>query len=53
MHTNTWSCQKSRYPKASKQMKWHLPLLAMREMQIKTARYHYKPTGLVENDMKM
>ena len=25
----------------------------MREMQIKTTRYHYKPTGLVENDMKI
>lgn len=34
-------------------MKWYLTLLVMREMQIKTNRYHYKPTGLVENDMKI
>lgn len=34
-------------------MKWYLTLLVMREMQIKTTRYHYKPTGLVENDMKI
>lgn len=31
----------------------YLTLLFKRKMLIKRTRYHYKPTGLVENDMKM
>lgn len=31
----------------------YLTLLVMRKMLIKRTRYHYKPTGLVQNDMKI
>lgn len=31
----------------------YLTLLFKRKMLIKRTRYHYKPTGLVENDTKM